>query len=249
MHPFLVVGNISIPMYFTMICIGIAIATIVCLHTATIYKLKKRHIAGAGIFAIIGLILGSKLFYAISLMPELIKAWEVVKATPGESLAYAFSGYVFYGGLLGILIALFIYSIQFHQHFYRLSNSFIPSIVLTHAFGRIGCFFAGCCNGLPYNGIISVTYTNGLNVPQIPIQLIESVIFMTLFILLNIMNKNKTKDITLLCIMSCAFVKFLLDFLRYEHINISITKNQIISLIFIIIVMIYMIYERLKKKS
>ncbi|MCR5082390.1 MAG: prolipoprotein diacylglyceryl transferase [Parasporobacterium sp.] len=277
MHPFLVVGNVSIPMYFTMIIIGIAIATLVCIHTAKIYKLKKRHIAGAGIFAIIGLILGSKLFYAISLIPELIETWEVVKATPGESLAYAFSGYVFYGGLLGILIALFIYSIQFHQHFYRLSNSFIPSIVLAHAFGRIGCFFAGCCYGFECDHPFGVTFPLDSDKPglagttRFPVQLLESAILFILFIVLFYManykkfRKNKKeshprfdafiistrKNLLPFYLISYGIIRFIMEFLRgdtYRGKFGPFYLSQWISLI-IIAVCVFVIYRSRKRSA
>ncbi len=223
----MVINKINFPIYSIFILLSILIG---CIYIY--FYLKNRKIKKRDILLFIFLIA----FFA--LIGGILISFVINK---DKSLSS-------YAGAIAVIIAgLFYEKINPHKKDYITSS--ILSLPLIYSIGKIGCFFAGCCNGLPYNGIISVTYTNGLNVPQIPIQLIESVIFMTLFILLNIMNKNKTKDITLLCIMSCAFVKFLLDFLRYEHINISITKNQIISLIFIIIVMIYMIYERLKKKS
>ncbi len=274
MHPFLEIGNVSIPLYFLMICIGIGVGTIVCLHTASIYNLKKRHIAGAGLFSIIGLIIGSKLFYAISLIPEILENIELAKAMPAETLAYIFSGYVFYGGLVGMLIALVIYSVQFHQHFYRLTNSFIPSIVIAHAFGRIGCFFAGCCYGFECDHPFGVTFPLDSDKPglagttRFPVQLLESAILFLLFFALMYMvdyrkfrkNKkeahprfdsfimNNRKNLLPVYLISYGVIRFIMEFLRgdtYRGKFGPFYLSQWVSLIIIAIVL-FIIYRKKK---
>ena len=58
----------------------------------------------------------------------------------------------------------------------------ILSIVATiiHGFGRLGCFFAGCCYGLPTKSFIGITFTDAksqakpLETPLHPTQLYEA---------------------------------------------------------------------------
>jgi len=124
-------------------------------------------------------------------------------------------------------------------------KSLIISLPLAYSIAKIGCFLAGCCYGIPYNDIFSVTYTNGLNISLFPIQLLESLLFFILFIFLKkIKSKKHIVEISIIC--TCT-LKYLTDFLRYEHINKIITRNQILSLLFILVVIIYSIYKNFKK--
>ena len=60
-------------------------------------------------------------------------------------------------------------------------------IPIFHFFGRIGCFFAGCCYGKITNSNISVIYTNKIDntivtASRIPTQLIEAGLNFVLFL-------------------------------------------------------------------
>lgn len=56
-------------------------------------------------------------------------------------------GLVFYGGLIGAMIASLIYARQNQIDFFRLADVAMPTISLGQALGRLGCFGAGCCWG------------------------------------------------------------------------------------------------------
>ena len=125
----------------------------------------------------------------------------------------------------------------------------VLSLPLVYSIGKIGCFIAGCCYGLPYNGIFSVTYIDDLNIPLVPIQLIESIIFFLLFIILNHYKDKYNNYIIELTIIVCAMSKFMTDFLRYNHLEEIISKNQIISIIFIFISVFFIVKKRSNVKT
>jgi phosphatidylglycerol:prolipoprotein diacylglycerol transferase len=56
-------------------------------------------------------------------------------------------GLVFYGGLIGASLASVWYCIRNDIEFMRLADLAIPTVSLGQAFGRLGCFSAGCCWG------------------------------------------------------------------------------------------------------
>lgn len=56
-------------------------------------------------------------------------------------------GLVFYGGLIGAALASVWYCIRNGIEFMRLADLAIPTVSLGQAFGRLGCFSAGCCWG------------------------------------------------------------------------------------------------------
>jgi phosphatidylglycerol:prolipoprotein diacylglycerol transferase len=56
-------------------------------------------------------------------------------------------GFVFFGGLLGALLAGAVFARLRRLEFIRGADYFAVAVPLGHAIGRIGCFFAGCCHG------------------------------------------------------------------------------------------------------
>lgn len=56
-------------------------------------------------------------------------------------------GLVFYGGLIGALIALAVYARRKGEKIRALFDFCSVVLPLGHAFGRVGCFFHGCCFG------------------------------------------------------------------------------------------------------
>jgi phosphatidylglycerol:prolipoprotein diacylglycerol transferase len=62
----------------------------------------------------------------------------------GEMLG---GGLVFYGGLIGASTAALWYCVANGIEFLRLADLAMPTVSLGQAFGRLGCFAAGCCWG------------------------------------------------------------------------------------------------------
>ena len=56
-------------------------------------------------------------------------------------------GFVFYGGLIFGLIFYFIYSLWLKKFPFEQSKLLVPGLAFSHAVGRVGCFFTGCCYG------------------------------------------------------------------------------------------------------
>ena len=63
-----------------------------------------------------------------------------------------------------------------------------------HAFGRVGCFFAGCCYGIPFShGFVMHDSLNpvGDGVARFPVQLLEALLLLILFLVLNGIRKKR----------------------------------------------------------
>jgi phosphatidylglycerol---prolipoprotein diacylglyceryl transferase len=56
-------------------------------------------------------------------------------------------GLVFYGGFLAAGLFTVFFARRQRWSFWTLGDIFAPSLALGHAFGRLGCFSAGCCFG------------------------------------------------------------------------------------------------------
>lgn len=70
-------------------------------------------------------------------------------SNPLEWFALWKGGLVFQGAVL-FIIPYFIFSTRrFNIPFWMFMDLMIPHMQLNHAFGRMGCFFRGCCHGIP----------------------------------------------------------------------------------------------------
>lgn len=158
-------------------------------------------------------------------------------------------GFTSYGAVIGAILFLLLFSIQFKKSFPDLLAIFLPSIPLMYALGKIGCFLTGCCHGIIYDGPFKVAYQYADTSLQgkyfFPVQLCEAIAFLAIFIYLVVaFKKNKYNLKTLgIAVIFSAIAKFGLDYLRFSHSNILISTNQIISIIFIFLGLILIKYK------
>jgi phosphatidylglycerol:prolipoprotein diacylglycerol transferase len=78
----------------------------------------------------------------------IIVSWEAFLADP-MALILSRQGFVFLGGLLAAIPCVWLVLRRWHVRFWPMADVLAPSLALAHAFGRGGCFFAGCCYGRP----------------------------------------------------------------------------------------------------
>lgn len=149
-----------------------------------------------------------------------------------------------YGGLIGVVIASIVFEKILPTNG-KIIEYTILSLPLVYGLTKIGCFIAGCCGGIPYEGLFKVKYIDLLNIWQFPIQITETIVFLLIFLFCQILRKRTNVNYIVLILVSVF--KFLLDFLRYDHINTLITKNQIFSIILLVVVVITYIVNKKKK--
>lgn len=111
-------------------------------------------------------------------------------------------GLMFYGGLAGATVALALYARATRDSFIGLADLVTTVLPLGHAFGRLGCFFHGCCYGRISEASCAVSFprdspawydhvgsgliaeTAARSLPVLPTQLIECAGNLLLFALL-----------------------------------------------------------------
>lgn len=148
------------------------------------------------------------------------------------------------GGVIGLLIGIFIFGCIYkegHQVFFEAYVMVIPCL---YGVSKIGCFLVGCCHGITYDGAFAVYYENSAmqGGPYFPVQLLESFVFIVIFLmgLWFAYGKKLTHTVSYIMIL-CAVAKFAIDFLREEHVGKIFSINQIICLGFFVwaLVMIF----------
>ncbi len=156
------------------------------------------------------------------------------KTTKSNLLTIGLSSY---GGVTGLVISLLLFCKMFHYSFIHYLKKHIIYVPLMYSISKLGCFFVGCCYGIKYSGIGSIIYNYSSMAPKgvslFPIQFVETLVFLIIFTFI-FKNRNKSNIISYTFII-CGLSKFLLDYLRYSHINEIISINQIISIIFVLL--------------
>ncbi len=130
-------------------------------------------------------------------------------------------GITFIGGLIGGVVSFLAGYFLFRKKFQgRLMDiiSFAPCcILIAHAFGRVGCFFAGCCYGKPTDSFLGVQFP-GMSGKVHPTQLYEAAFLFALCAICFLLYWKKNYKYNLSLYLLCyGIFRFFIEFLRNDH--------------------------------
>lgn len=194
----------------------------------------------------VGVFLGSKVLFAFTQIPWLISNFSIENIM----LLLLRSGYVFYGGLFGMMLTIMYITRKDLLYQKRVFQMITPAIPLFHFLGRIGCFFAGCCYGKRF---VNNKVFCGVVIERIAVQLIEAISEMILFIIvMRIEKKHNDYNILKVYLVLYAIIRFLDEFLRGDSIRgiwFGLSTAQWISMGIIILFLAKGIIEGAKKRG
>ena len=170
-------------------------------------------------------------------------------------IVYISNGHMFYGFFFGALLGAFFVTKIYRMSYYATLNICIPAWATAQVFGRIGCFFAGCCYGKLSSLPWAVTYNNPecaapIGVPLHPTQLYEAAAMSFVVIALFVIQRNKRLQPHLVFIYaSCyASVRFVEDFFRGDS-EVSLfgvlTISQTVSAMILLVLLAIFLVRRL----
>jgi phosphatidylglycerol:prolipoprotein diacylglycerol transferase len=177
MQPILLtLGSFSIYSYGFMIALGVLAGTILNCALAAGNGLHKDQIQTATLWIMLAALLGCRIFYVLIELPQFM-------AEPLRVLYIWEGGLVFYGGLIGGLLAALLLARVWKISPFRLLDSLAPGLALGQALGRVGCFLAGCCYGIAWEGWGAVTFRDPhtlapRNISLFPSQLFEAALML-----------------------------------------------------------------------
>ena len=193
-------------------------------------------------------ILGAKLLFYITILYEIL-------ANPSLIVTNLTEGFVVYGGIILGILAAYLYCKKKQLSFLHYLDCAAPSIALAQGFGRIGCFLAGCCYGMPMDSPISITFTHSAyapnHIPLFPSQLASSAFdFAHFFLLCALFKRNqRAGKIGAFYLVFYSIGRFIIEFFRgdLERGNVgTLSTSQFIS-IFVAITGITMVLLLSKK--
>jgi phosphatidylglycerol:prolipoprotein diacylglycerol transferase len=148
-------GPITLYSYGVLLAVSYLVGLKLAMARAKQRNLDAARVLDLGIYIIVAALVGAKLLL-------LVVDFDHYRNNPGELLALARSGGVFYGGLILAVAVAFWYIARHKMPFWSTCDVFAPGIALGHVTGRLGCFAAGCCYGRPTDVPWGVIFTDPL---------------------------------------------------------------------------------------
>ena len=223
--------GLTIPMYGVMSALGMLAGFVLLGFTRKHTRFSEDDALSAALWAIILGFLGSKILFWLVEIKQVI-------ADPSYLLHTLREGFVFYGALIGGLGGLAIFAAIKKLPFFSLTDFFIPALVLGHAFGRIGCLFAGCCYGMECESPISVVFPAGsaapAGIPLLPTQVMESAFLFLLcaFLVWRLAKKKPFGTISGWYMVLYGAWRFTIEFFRRDERGFvgALSTSQFISI-------------------
>ena len=262
MYPILVkIGPITIHTYGFLLAVGVLVAIIMIQILGKKENIDKETLTNFLFYTFLVALLGAKLFLFVTEIDFYLK-------NPAEIKNLLTSAGVFYGGLIcgGLFAAWYI---RKHKLVFRqITDIIVPAVALGHFFGRMGCFFAGCCWGRGAEGCsIAVQFSDTrastgvpLHTHLYPTQLIEAILNLLNFVVLFILYKKKkfAGQVFAVYIFNYAIIRFFIEYFRgdpdrgyvfggMDQPFTSLSVPQLISIIGVLLAVI--LYRVFKKKA
>ena len=247
-------GIFSIHIYSLCILAGVLIAYFIIVKEAQKHGYDKQKIDDLIFYVLISGIIGARLYYCIFNLDyyvanpiDIIKIWE--------------GGLAIHGGIIGGLIAAFIYCKKQKYNMILILDFIVVGLILAQAIGRWGNFF----NGEAHGPITTLSHLESLYLPRfiidgmyingnyyIPTFLYESLWCFIGFILMIFIRKNKRTKIGYLLsfyLIWYGVERFFVESLRTDSLMFfSLKIAQFVSLFMIIIGIVLFIYSYKKAK-
>ena len=217
MHPeFIHIGPLDIYTYGVFVALGFMVGLWVAARRAPSEGIQSDQIADLGVWLIVSGMLGGKLFHIVLFWNDFITAWHA------EGLRSLREGFVFYGGFILATLTTVGYAFAKRLPLAKLTDVLAPSVALGHMFGRLGCFFNGCCYGkacaLPWAVKFPPPHVMA-GIPVHPTEIYEALGNLAIFVGLTAFYRHKRFDsqIWWLYVLSYGVLRFIVEFFRGDY--------------------------------
>lgn len=241
LKPIVDIDYFGINIYLLMAALGSLFAVFLALK-----QFKKANYTDNEESVVIFVYLGSALFGLVManvtnwiFMPELFELSFVQRMEA--------AGFNFYGGILSFFLLIFILSKILKLNTKQLLNQVVPSVLIFHAFGRIGCSLAGCCYGIELHAYPLIEHTH---LELFPAREIEAIF---LFVLAYIFYKKEFSEALPTYFVAYGIIRFILEFFRGDYrgylLNVNWSPAQVISMVIVLGSIVYFSFETYKNKK
>lgn len=192
MHPIAFeLGSFSIHWYGIMLAVGFLAGAWTASKRAPLDGLNPEKVVELIPWLLLGGLFGARIFYVVTYWGDEFAGksiWQILNPR---------SGLVFYGGLIGATLSCLIAINLKKLPHWKTGDVLAPSIALGHMFGRMGCFFTGCCYGkvchLPWAVHFPPEHATG-GQPVHPTELYSAGLNLGLYVALEWLYRRKKFD-------------------------------------------------------
>ncbi len=244
MQTLLTLGPFEIRYYGIFLALAFLAAYCILKSLAKQNNIKPKLIEDYLVYMMIGIIVGARLFHV------LFYNWAYFSTNPLEIFYIWRGGIASHGGIIGGIIANYLFTKKHNLSFYKLSDLAVIPIALGAAFVRLGNF----TNGELFGKITTLPWATEVNdTLRHPVQIYQAIANVIIFITLTITHKTKQlKDGTLTWAFFLLYgiARFCTEFFKdlppyYVGLNIA----QYASLLLVIIAIFALKREMFKYKK
>lgn len=219
----------------------VAVAFLLGLWTATRRAaragLSGEAVADVTLWLMLGSVVGARVVHVITYWHD-----EFAGAPLTEIFMIQHGGLVYYGGLIGGIVATIIATRWKKMPLWKTADVFAPSIALGSAIGRIGCLLNGCCYGrecslpwairFPPN---QATTDVPVDVPLHPTQIYDSLLNLGLYVFLAWLFRRRKFDgqVFATYLLCYAVTRSIVELFRgdynTDHRHFGLTPAQLVS--------------------
>lgn len=261
-------GFIELRWYSMMFLLGFVFGYIILTRIFKKEGLSIELLDKLTFYVVISTIIGARLGHCIFYEPEIylrhpLRMILPFEGTPGVDFRFTgYQGLASHGGIIGILIGLYIYSKKYKRPYMWILDRAAIAGALGGAFIRFGNFFnseiVGVATDLPW-GVkfinLSAPGTPLENIPALhPAQLYEGICYLIIFIVLLMVYYKTYPDLKPGLLIGLLFAlifiaRFLIEFVKKDQVNfeagMALNMGQLLSIPFILLGL-YLIFRKSK---
>lgn len=247
-------GFLKVYWYSITMFLGVLLGIIVAYIEIKRKKIDTSKFENMAFYAILFGFIGARIYYCLFNLDYYL-------TNPLEILMVWHGGLAIHGGIIGAVLAIYIYCQKKKLTCLEILDICTPALVIGQVIGRWGNFF----NSEAHGGIVTRSFLESLHLPKFiidgmyingnyyhPTFLYESFFNFLVFIILMILRKNqkiRLGTITGIYLMSYGVIRFFIESLRTDSLMIGAFKMaQIISIVLFIIGLILIILSKNKEK-
>jgi phosphatidylglycerol:prolipoprotein diacylglycerol transferase len=138
------IGSLRVPAfniacYGPLIAVGVLVAVFFAIRRAKTVGIAPDFVLDLTFYGVIVGFIGSRIVFILGNLGGFAESpWEYI---------FSRQGYVFFGGLIFAAIFAIWFVRRRQVEPWQVTDIMAPSIAIGHMFGRVGCFFSGCCYG------------------------------------------------------------------------------------------------------
>jgi phosphatidylglycerol---prolipoprotein diacylglyceryl transferase len=255
------IGSFPINTYGVFLALAFLCAILITVKLAARDGLPRERIYDLCLWMLLASLIGSKVLMLFT-EPE-------YRDHPLQLLSLDFlrSGGVFYGGLIGAVIAGYFLMKRYRLPWWKTADACAPGIAIGNFFGRQGCFAAGCCWGKPTSLPWGVKFSElGHEITGVPTdaylhptQLYESFAMLLVFFFLLWLHKRKrfSGQVVLAYALLYSVIRFAIEFVRDDPRGdilgltslTGLSTSQLISLVVGISALIVLLIRRRRAQA